>query len=149
MSNENFKPTLIIDTEPAQPETQLSFEVREHKPGVTLYIFGGLAVAIDITGKNYNELPELSFGPYNNITNTGTLKQPATRQEGIDMEYVAKCIKKVSEVSGIQQFWFYPFGDDVSDEHKERRERARVRLLESAFSVQPAPSGRGFILSLL
>lgn len=144
MNNEGF---LNMSEGPQEPE--LSFEIRQHKEGVTLYIFKDLAVAIDATGKNYKALPELFFGPYDNDLNTGSLSQPEETKQGVDMQYASQCIKKVAEASGIHQFWFYPFGNDSTAENKERRERARIKLFERiASNIEPAPEGHGYILTV-
>jgi hypothetical protein len=144
MFNEGFQYKTEVSREP-----KLSFEVRQHREGVTLYIFKDLAVAVDTTGKNYKALPELHFGPYDNVLDTGTLSQPEEIKSGVDMQYASECIKKVAEASGIPQFWFYPYRDDVVDEKKERREKARMRLFEKLSSdIQPAPEGQGYILTV-
>ncbi len=125
-------------------------EVKQLREGVTAYIFKGLAVAIDTTGKNYKALPELSFGPFNNELNTGSLAQPEKIKQGVDMKYASECIKKVAEISGIHQFWFYPLGNDVPLENKEAREKARMRLFEkiSPNNIKPTPEEYGYILTV-
>ncbi|MEI6238091.1 MAG: hypothetical protein WCP15_00980 [bacterium] len=144
MSNEEFQNTIETPQEP-----ELSFEVKPYKEGVTLYVFKDLAVAIDITGKNYKALPELFFGPYDNALNTGSLNQPVENKKGVDMQYVSECIKKVAEVSGIHRFWFYPFGDDATAEKRDRRESARMRLFAKMSSkIEPAPEGHGYIVNV-
>lgn len=116
---------------------------------MTLYIFKDLAVAVDTTGKNYKALAELHFGPYDNVLDTGSPSQPEYTKQGVDMRYASECIKKVAEASGMHQFWFYPYGDDVVEEKKERREKARMRLFEKMSSdIQPAPEGHGYILTV-
>ncbi|MBP6931590.1 MAG: hypothetical protein KBD48_03565 [Candidatus Pacebacteria bacterium] len=130
-------------------EPEFNFEVKNHNEGVTLYIFKGLAVAIDTTGKNYKDLPELFFGPYDNELNTGSLGQPEKINQGVDMEYASSCIKKVAEASGTHKFWFYPFGDDASPENKENREQARVRLFKKVSpQIEPAPGGYGYVINI-
>jgi len=144
MLNEGFR----IETK-TQKEREHSFEVRQHREGVTLYIFKDLAVAIDTTGKNYKPLPELFFGPYNNDLDTGSLSQTEELKQGVNMQYASECIKKVAEASGTHQFWFYPFGDDVSEENKMRREEARMRLFERISpDIEPAPEGYGYIITI-
>jgi len=144
MSNEGFQ----NNTETPK-ESEPIFEVRQHREGLTLYIFKDLAVAIDTKSKNYKPLPELFFGPYNNDLNTGSLDQPEEVKQGVDMHYASACIKKVAEASGMHLFWFAPFGDDASEEHKERREEARMRLFKKLSpDIKPAPEGHGYILTV-
>lgn len=144
MFNEGFQ-----NNNETTKETEHPFEVKLLREGVTLYIFKDLAVAIDNTGKNYKPLPEIFFGPYNNDLNTGSLDQPEEGKQGVDMLYASECIKKVTLATGIHQFWFYPFGGDVTAENRERREKARMRLFESISpNIQPAPEGRGYILTI-
>lgn len=129
--------------------SELDFEVKQHKEGIVLYVFKDLAVAIDTTGKNYKELPELYFGPYDNELNNGSLHQPEKTERKIDMKYVSECIEKVALASGIHAFWFYPFGGDASEGNKERREEARMRLFKRIFpTIQLAPGGYGYILTI-
>ncbi len=44
---------------------------RQYREDATLYIFKNIGVVIDTSGKNYKPLPELFFGPYDNLTGTG------------------------------------------------------------------------------
>ncbi len=123
-------------------------EVREHGKDVTLYIFKNLGIVIDTSGKNYKELPELKFGPYNNETNEGSLSQPVHTMEGVDMDYVTNCIKEVVKLKGVNTFWFYPFGGDSPSGNQERRERARMKLLKKSWPLlEPATGGYGYFVS--
>ncbi len=144
MNNEGFK-----FTEPTPETPKLPFEVKQYKEGVTIYAFDNLAVAIDTTGKNYKDLPELFFGPYDNKLGVGTINQPTESGAKIDMDYASECIQKVAEFTGLHKFWFYPFGGDVEDENKDRREKARLRLFQKITpNIEPAPEGHGYILTV-
>lgn len=125
-------------------DRDLSFEKKEHKPGVLLYVFKNVVIGIDTTGKNYKELPELLFGTYDTEYGVDSMGQPEMKREGIDMDYVSKCIEKVSKESGIKEFWFSPYGED-KPEDKERREQARLRLFKRYADIISASSGFGYI----
>jgi hypothetical protein len=144
MNNEQFPGK--IET---HQEAEVTFEIKHPAEGVEVYVFKDLAVAFDTTGKNYKDLPELFFGPYDNELNKGSLNQPKESKQGVNMQYASECIKKVAEASGIHEFWFYPFGGDAMVENKEKRESARMRLFQKISSdIKPAPEGHGYILSI-
>jgi hypothetical protein len=129
-------------------DNNLSFEKKEYKENIQMYIFDNVAVAIDTTGKNYKELPEIYFGTYDKDLTKGSFHQPEIKREGVDMEYVAKCIKEIASDSGIHEFWFYPLGDDVSIENKDTREQARLRLFQRLGNISAAPGGYGYVLKV-
>jgi hypothetical protein len=129
-------------------ESKIEFEKKEYKKNIDLYVFSHVAVAVDTTGKNYQELPELYFGTFDNELDKDALNKPNVRREGVDLNYVAKCIEVVARESGIHEFWFYPFGDDVKDENKDKREQARLRLFKTLGDISPAPIGYGYVLKI-
>lgn len=128
-------------------EMNLSFEKDETKEGVSKYLFKKVAVGIDSTGKNYTELPEISFGTFDTDYKRDILSQPKVKREGVDMEYVSKCVEVAAKDYGQNTFWFYPFGDD-RPEQKATRENARVRLFQQYFDIEPEPTGFGYIMTL-
>jgi len=134
----------------SETEQSLAFEIRQYKDGIVVYIFKNLFVAIDTTGKNYKELPEILFGPYNKELDTWSLSKPEHSNNGlINMEYVAKCIQKVSKTTGVNKFFFHPFGDDVKPENADSRELARLRLFKiMSTKIEPTSDGRGYIITV-
>ena len=131
------------------PELPPLFTIDRPKEGVEVYIFSGVSVAIDTTSRNYKDLPEIHFGEYNAETHEGKHDQPLNPKAGTNMAYVAECIRHVVEATGLHQFWFDPYGGDVSEENKDRRENARLRLFKRILpSITPAPSGHGYILTV-
>lgn len=128
----------------------LAFEKTEYKEGITIYSFKNVAVAIDTTGKNQPDLPEILFGTFTDQShlNEHSFDKPVERLKGINMEYVAKCIKVVAEEVGIKKFWFHPSGKDVSEDRKGQRQLARVRLFSRYANVTPSKNGFGYILEV-
>ena len=139
-----------LASQPPQPKAEgynLAFEKKQHKVNVVLYIFDQVAVAIDTSGKNYKELPEILFGTFEKEYITGSMSQPKEKMEGVDMNYITACIGEVARDSGISKFWLYPFGDD-NPENKKRRENARAKLFSRYANLTPEPSGFGYILEI-
>lgn len=127
----------------------LQFEVDDSRPNHTRYLFKNVAVIVDDSGKNIKEYPELMFGTFDGVPNRNILCQPEEPIEGVSMSYVAACIRKVSEVTGIQTFWFHPYGDDAyGEEKKEAREAARQRLFNRFGKLTPGPNGYGYVISV-
>lgn len=125
------------------------FTKKEFTEDGTIYIFDHVAVKIDTSGKNYTELPELFFGTFDKVATKESLSKPDAPREGVDMLYVAECIKKVADDMGMNEFWFYPFGDDAQkEEEKGQREQARLRLFQKLGNITLAPSGHGYILKI-
>ncbi len=134
----------------ASPEAKkhdLSFIKESRRPETVSYVFKNVVVTIDSSGKNYKALPELIFGTFDNEPNAHTLDKPETKREGVDMEYVLKCIQEVVKDSGINKFWVYPFGDD-KPEDKIQREQARARLFSRYMNLVPAENDFGYIVDL-
>jgi hypothetical protein len=100
------------------PEADLSFEKKEHKPGVLLYAFKNVVIGIDTTGKNYKEKPELLFGTYDAEYDIDAMSQPELKREGVDMTYISKCIREVAKDGGYDEFWIYPYGEDADGEKR-------------------------------
>ncbi|MCE9628443.1 MAG: hypothetical protein K8Q91_00335 [Candidatus Vogelbacteria bacterium] len=127
-----------------------SFEKTEHKEGVVIYFFKNVAVAIDTTGKNQPDLPEILFGTFADPSqlNENSFDKPVDRLEGVNMEYITKCIKMVAEDSGIEKFWFFPSGKDALEEREEQRRLARVRLFSRYAKVTPSENGFGYVLEV-
>lgn len=134
---------------PTQSES-LVFEKTEYKEGVTIYFFKNVAVAIDTTGKNQPDLPEILFGTFTDPSqlNEHSFDKPVERLEGVNMEYIANCIKSVAEDTGIKKFWFHPSGEDVSETRKEQRQLARVRLFSRYANITPSENGFGYVLEV-
>ncbi|MFA6076893.1 MAG: hypothetical protein WC735_02350 [Candidatus Paceibacterota bacterium] len=128
-------------------EHNLSFEKKQHKKDVALYVFNHVVIAIDTSGKNYKELPEILFGTFNTEYNKDSKNQPELRREGVDMKYISACIKEVAKDSGINEFWLYPNGED-KPENERKREQARLRLFRSYVNLTPALNGFGYIMKV-
>ena len=137
--------------QPTQPKIEsynLVFEKKQHGENVVLYLFNHVIVAIDTSGKNYKELPEILFGTFDKEYSADSLRQSHQKTDiNIDMSYVSACIKEVVRDSGINKFWLYPFGDD-SPENKERREVARLRLFKRYVNLTPEPNGFGYVMEV-
>jgi hypothetical protein len=118
---------------------------RENK---VIYLFKNVAVVIDKSGKNIKDIPEILFGVFPDVPQGNTLSQPVTPVDGVTMKYVAACIKKVVEDCGENQLWFHPYGDDVPEEQRERREQARYRLFSQYANIEPGPEGYGYIINI-
>lgn len=129
-------------------EFELSYELDSSRENKDWYNFQNVTVIIDRSGKNFPDLPELMFGTYDEVPSPEMLSQPSSRREGVDMGYVAACIKKVAEDSGVHEFWFHPYGDDAKEERKETREAARQRLFSKYFDLEPGPNNYGYILKI-
>lgn len=126
----------------------LSFELDTSRENKDWYNFKNVSVIIDRSGKNFEALPELMFGTYDEQPNHEMLNQPTQRRTQVNMDYVAACIKKVAEVSGERDFWFYPHGEDVSEERKGAREAARQKLFSKFVTMRPGPDNFGYIISV-
>lgn len=138
-----------FDLPPTNESQPVPFERKQYKEGIEAYIFEHVAVAIDTTGKNYKDLPELYFGTFDSEDNIKeSFHQPEIKREGVNMEYIAKCVDVVANDSGIHEFWFYPFGEDTDPENKDNREQARLRLFQRLGDISPAPNGFGYILKV-
>ncbi len=75
--------------------------------------------------------------------------EPDSAKEGVNIEYVSRCIQSVAQATGIREFWFYPYGDDSPSSNTERRSRARLELfIRHSPNIKPAPEGHGYILTL-
>ena len=127
------------------------FEREQRKPGVVLYKFKHVIVAIDSTGKNYKDLPEIMFGTFSGVFDEKlgeqAMHQPENRRVGVGMEYVSECIKKVAEDTGLRAFWLYPYGNDLPDK-KEKREKARIKLFGRYTNITSAPGEFGYIVKI-
>jgi len=138
-----------FEQSPQNEAENTSFHKKEFTPdGGVIYVFDHVAVKIDNSGKNYKELPELMFGTFDEEPSSEALHQPEMKRDGIDMAYVAQCIHSVAKDSGVYEFWFYPYGEDVFPEHKDTREQARLRLFQRLGDITPAPNGFGYILKV-
>lgn len=128
--------------------SNLSFEKKSKKDFV-FYAFNHVGVAIDSTGKNQKDLPELLFGTFDTKADidSSALSQPEFRREGVDMEYIASCILEAAKDSGINEFWLYPYGEDKS-KGKEIREQARLRLFKRYADITPAKNGFGYVVKV-
>lgn len=126
-----------------------SFEKKELKKGVTIYIFDHVAVAIDVTGKNYKGVPEILWGTFKDRSRVTAeaLNQPEKRIEGADMKFIAMCIAEVSRDSGVKEFWFDTYGDD-KPEGKEKRRAARLRLFKRYLKLTPGKDNYGYIMKV-
>ncbi|MEN9613736.1 MAG: hypothetical protein RLZZ347_43 [Candidatus Parcubacteria bacterium] len=124
----------------------LHFDKREIKPNVVAYDFEHASVGINTTGVNYRDLPEIVFGFLDKEKGKYSVQQPEVRSIATNMDYIVQCIKVVAEESGIKEFWFYPYGEDGTDE--SRRESARLRLFKLYIDFVPAPTGHGYILRI-
>ncbi len=135
--------------DPIQSEN-LAFKKTEYKEGVTVYFFKNVAVAIDTAEKNQPDLPEILFGTFTDPSqlNEHSFDKPVDRLEGVNMEYITKCIKVVAEDSGIEKFWFFPSGKDALEEREEQRRLARVRLFSRYAKVTPSENGFGYVLEV-
>jgi len=141
MSEAPLKPAKHAPNE-SQENTGLSFKKKERRPGVDVYEFKNVAVAINTTGENYAKLPELLFGTFDHSLGEGNpLAQPQSKRAGVTMEYVRACIQQIAEATGHHEFWFDPYSID-------KRPEARLRLFQRFGNIIPAPEGRGFILKV-
>lgn len=128
-------------------EPKLAFEKKIHKENVVVYIFDHVVFAIDSTGKNYKELPELHFGTFDEIFNNDSLKKPDIKRDHITPDYVLNCLNEVVKDSSIHKFWFYPYGDDSID--KDTRSEARLRLFKRYFNtIESDPNNFGYIITI-
>lgn len=144
---ENLEKTTISERGPEIHN--LPFEKIQYKEGVVLYIFDHVAVAVDTTGKNYKDLPEILFATFDNKSelNLEALNQPDIRRDGVDMEGISQCIGEVAKDAGVSEFWFYPNGKD-KPEDENKREQARLRLFKRHVDVTPAPGGFGYVMKI-
>ncbi len=136
------KPVIINDDE----SYDLSFEKIQYKPDIVFYKFDKVVITIDTTGIHYKDAPEILLSTFTDDFAKGSIYKPETRIEGVDMNYIAACIRKVSDVSGIHEAWLYPFGDDNPKDVK-KREDARLRLFRRYVEMTPAPGGIGYIIT--
>jgi hypothetical protein len=144
---ESSLPNQTVST-PEVKHHDLSFEKLEYKPNVNLYIFkNNVTVAIDTTGKNQKEFPEIKFGYYDSKNNEASMGRPELKNENINMEYISACIQEVSKITGINEFFIYPYGDDNKGD-KGLTEQARMKLFSRYANIIPTPSGYGYILKI-
>lgn len=127
-------------------EESIEFEKIQKDENTLVYVFPHVGVAIDSSGKNYERLPELLFGTYDEDISKGSMNKPEVKQEGLDMSQVVEYIKVAAEDSGINEFWVYPYGDDAED--KESRKEARMRLFNKYAELTPDENNFGYIIKL-
>ena len=125
----------------------IKFEKIKKGEDALIYVFPHVGVAIDSSGKNYEPLPELLFGTYDENISEGSMDQPELKREGVDMSKIVEYIKTVSEDSGINEFWVYPYGEDGGDD-KKQREAARMRLFSRFADLQPDENNFGYIIKI-
>lgn len=136
------------NAEPIQNENPVEFEKIQKDQNTLIYVFPHIGVAIDSSGKNYERLPELLFGTYNEEISDGSMNKPEMKQEGVNMSKVIEYIKIAAEDSDINEFWIYPYGDDVDAENKESRKEARMRLFSRYAELTPDENNFGYIVKL-
>jgi len=124
----------------------VKFEKIQKENNTLVYVFPNVGVAIDSSGKNYERLPELLFGTFDEDITKGSMDKPELKREGVDMSKVAEYIKIASKDSGISEFWVYPYGQDGDD--KESREEARMRLFGRYVELQPDENDFGYIINI-
>ncbi len=126
---------------------ELHFEKVSKRENTISYIFKNVVVTIDSSGKNYEPLPEIVFGTYDEIPAETSLNKPEQKREGVDMAYVSRCIQEVVKDSGIHKFWIYPFGDDNPDD-QESRKQARLRIFGRYMQLTPDEKNYGYIVDI-
>lgn len=147
MSFEAGRQTQNQEKTPSSEGYDLSYTLDTSRENKVIYLFKNVAVVIDKSGKNIKDIPEILFGVFPDSPQGDILSQPETPVEGVTMKYVAACIKKVVEECGENQLWFHPYGDDVPEVQRERREMARHRLFSQYANIEPGPDGYGYIIN--
>lgn len=145
-----------MDEETTQSENRerqerLKFETIEKRPGLTQYVFDKVVVVIDRRERNIKDVPELLFGTFDYDPDQASMDQPDFARKGVDMEYIAKCIKEVVRETGDDILWFDPYKEDagsLSGEDKERRKAARARLFGKYATLEEGPDGWGYFIRL-
>jgi hypothetical protein len=139
-----------IELQQNAPEGLKYKKVELHK-GFTAYYFKNVVVGIDTTGKNYKKLPEILFGTFDEgekPSNQSMHKpNPNVRKIQINMENISECLKEACKDSGINKFWCYPFEED-SKSHPDRRGKARAKLFQQYFKLEPAENNYGYIVTI-
>jgi len=148
MSFESAPQTQNLENESALEGFDVSYTLDTSRENKVVYLFKNVAVVIDKSGKNIKDIPEILFGVFPDVPEGNILSQPETPVEGVTMNYIAACIKKVVEDCGENRLWFHPYGDDVPEEQRERREQARYRLFSQYANIEPGPDGYGYIINI-
>lgn len=126
----------------------LSFEVLEKRPGLTQFVFDHVIVAIDRSGRNVQDVPELLFGTYDYDPDQASMEKPSFKRKDVDMDYVKRCIEKVAHYTGDTQFWFDPYDGDAKLGEEANKKEARRRLFSRFFDIDEGPDGYGYIIKL-
>ena len=132
----------------------LTFEADTRQEGKEYFEFKNVLVKIDRTGKNIDEYPELSFSTFDKEPDNFGMNQPFEKREGVDMDYISACIKRVAQYTGDEVFWMFPFSGDAIEsidmkattEEKEKRENVRYRLFRRYANLEPGPNNYGYLI---
>lgn len=135
-------------------EYNLSFEVDTRQEGKEFYEFKHVLVKIDRTGKNIENYPELVFSTFDDEPDNFGMNQPLEKREGVTMDYIAACIRKVAEYTQDEVFWIMPFSGDAEqigvgekdNEMKQKRKDIRLRLFKRYANIEPGPNGYGYLI---
>lgn len=138
----------ITHVDSIEGEYNLSFEVDDRQEGKEYFTFDHVFVKIDRTGKNIDGYPELSFGTFDEYPDNDSMNQPGRNRDGIDMDYIAACIRRVAEYTRDKAFWIYPFGGDANSEDKLKRQEARFRLFKRYVNLEPGPNNHGYVIRI-
>ncbi len=131
-------------------QERLRFETIEKGQGLTQYVFDKVVVVIDRSGRNVKDVPELVFATYDYDPRHASLDQPDFARKGVNMEYIARCIKEVVRETGDDRFWYHPYSKDAASQSeidKKKREVARTILFSKYATIEEGPDGFGSFLS--
>jgi hypothetical protein len=129
---------------------RLKFEEKETRSGFFRYIFDNVVIEVDHRDPYFEDVPQLIFATYVGDATQASLNKPSLASEGVDIDYVIKCIKEVVRHTGDTKFWFEPYIQDPdlkSDEDRKRRRQARARLFSRYADIEESPDGEGYIVN--
>lgn len=129
-------------------QARLRFEVVEKRAGLTQYIFDKVVIVIDRSERNIKEVPELLFATYDYDPAQASLEQPDFKRSGVDMEYIARCMKEVVRQTGDDRFWIHPYTEDAKLGEEKRRLDARARLFSKFATLEESSTGSGYFITL-
>lgn len=129
-------------------QQRLQFEVVEKNAALTQYIFNKVVIVIDRSGRNIKDVPELLFATYDYDPAQASLEQPDFKRSGVDMDYIARCIKEVVRLTGDDQFWIHPYSEDAKHGEEKQRLDARARLFSKFATLEENPTGPGYFITL-
>ena len=114
-------------------QKQLSYEVHQPREGIIQYIFPHVLLNINFNFAEKRGAPELVYAVYHHDPKEATLDKPSYKIPGVDMNYVAECVKTMANDIGEERFWVHPYNEDaLGGEHRLQQWKKHFKAVEPA-----------------